>query len=684
MYYPTDPIKNVKGVGEWLEKKLRESGIKTVGDIINYFPFRHEDLSLISKISEIKPNEKIVIKGSFSSITTFATRTKKKITSAKFEDETGKVEVIWFNSPYIQSQLKENEFYTLTAKPSQFGKKINIVNPQIEKAAENSAHIGRIVPVYLNIPGIFMKRLRSMIFEAIENTQIHDFLDSNKNNLELKMAYRYIHFPENLEDVEKAKDRIALNELIHVKLHSEKQKSILKEQSTNFKIKKSYSEKFIKKLPFNLTIDQKNSVEIVIKQLRKTSPMNILLSGDVGSGKTIVSIIAANDVIKNGGKVVYLAPTVVLANQVFKEFLKYFDSKKTNIQLITSQTSKWNDSLLENSISNNKVPIEQWNSNVDILIGTHALLNIKMLSEYANFVIIDEQHKFGVKQRAKIIENKISNNPPHVLAMTATPIPRSLALAFFGELTIAQINTKPEGRQKITTKTITEKKRKDCYRWLKKEVISKNKVYHIVPFVKKSESENFRDIKSIEEMEKELIKEFGREKVLTLHGKLKDEEKNRIINQFKEQKGGILLATQVVEVGIDVREATVIIIESAERFGLASLHQLRGRVGRNNLKSYCFLFPSIPNKSNTKRLKYMEQENDGFKLAQLDLENRGGGEIFGIRQSGEIDLKFVDFRNTKLIEEATTIAKKIYKARNLLERYNNNYFTRDFFYIQDN
>ena len=282
----------------------------------------------------------------------------------------------------------------------------------------------------------------------------------------------------------------------------------------------------------------------------------------------------------------------------------------------------------------------------------------------------------------KKLKNK--GQSPHFLLMTATPIPRSMALAFFEELSVCRIKTKPQGRLPITTKVLSESKKTDCYKWLKKDVIDKTKTYYIVPFIKKSTAENFSDVKNIEEMEPKLKKYFGENNVYVLHGKMKDDEKTDLLNKFREVKGGILLSTQVVEVGVDIKEATVIIIESAERFGLASLHQLRGRVGRNDLQSYCFLIASTQNKSESSRLKNLEKENDGFKLAELDLKTRGSGEIFGIRQSGEIDLKFVDFSNKKVLEDASKQAKSIFSNEDFLNEYKRNYFTREFFYIKDN
>jgi len=664
MYYPTDPIENLKGVGEWLEKNLKNAQIKKIGDLINYLPFRYEDLSKISTVDQAQENENIVLKGKFKSITSFVTRNKKKIVKAKFYDDSGDIEALWFNTSYIISMLKEDQIYMISVKPSKYGNKLNIVNPSIEKSEETNIHTGRIVPIYFNIPRIHMKRLRKLIFEAVNNTEIYDFLKEKEldNNIDLKKAYINLHFPKNEVEIERARDRIALNELIHVKLHSEKLKSIQKDQNTKFKIKKTVSKDFVKNLPFILTKDQKKASIEINKQLKKTHPMNVLLSGDVGSGKTIVAVIASLDVVKNKGKVCYLAPTVVLANQVYSEYKKYLEQFNINIELFTSKQK----------IKNN---------NWDILIGTHAVFNKQNLADKVDFIVIDEQHKFGVKQRASIIEGK---NPPHVLTMTATPIPRSLALAFFDELNLVQIKTKPKGRKIITTKVIPEIKRNACYNWIKKEIVQSSKVYHIVPFVNVSKVETFKNIKSIEEMEEKLRKVYGKNNVLTLHGKMKDEEKNKVIDKFKKQKGGVLLSTQVVEVGVDVKDATVIIIESAERFGLASLHQLRGRVGRNDLKSYCFLFTSTNEKVNTKRLKYMEKENDGFKLASLDLQSRGGGEIFGIRQSGEVDLKFVDFKNKGLLDLASKKAKSIYNDKEKLNAYNSNFFTREFFYIQDN
>ena len=666
MYYPTDPIKNVKGVGEYIAKKLKFVEIKTVADMLNYFPFRYEDLSKIQTVSQVTPNEPIVLKGEFKQITTFFTKTKKQITKAKFFDNSGEIEVMWFNSPFIKQQINNGGVFMLTSKPSLYMGRVNIVNPVVEKSGDVSVKSGRVVPVYYNIPGVHMTKLKKILLEITENTQIEDFLIEKKDYLNLQQAFKDIHFPKDLKAIQKAQDRIALNEVIHIKLHSEKVKSIQKKINAKFKLKKDVTGDFLPKVPFKLTADQIKAIDLISKGMKDSKPLNVLLSGDVGSGKTIVAVVASNNVVKNGGKVIYLAPTVVLAKQIYNEYLKYFD--ETNVKLVTAKTSK-------------KIDLTK-DKDLKIIIGTHAVLNITNIEKFADLVVIDEQHKFGVKQRAKIIEN--TKTLPHVITMTATPIPRSLALTFFGEMELIQIKTKPKGRIPVITKVLGESKRKDCYRWLKNDVIKNNSIYYIVPFINKSEFEDFANVKNIEEVEKQLVKTFGKKNVTTLHGKFKEDKKQNTIEDFKHKKGGIILSTQVVEVGVDIKDATVIIIESAERFGLASLHQLRGRVGRNSLQSYCFLFTSTKYSQNSARLKNLEKENDGFKLANLDLKTRGSGEVFGIRQSGEIDLKFVDFTNTKLIEKATKIAKQIYDNKNTLDRYTINPLTRDFLNIKDN
>ena len=730
MYKPQDSISTLKGVGENIESKLKRENIKYIGDLINYFPFRHEDLSQIKTIAEIKQMEspliksnesleKAVLKGHFKQITTFITKNRKLIIRAKLYDETGSIEVMWFNSAFIKQQLNETDIYLVTAKPSFYKNKLNIVNPTLEVSTDTkeSTHTGRIVPVYFNINGIALRTLRKLIKEAVENIEIEDFLEaddyeiasgakhlrndkkrvkviaSNANQstyLGLKDAYLNLHFPTTFEMIEKAKDRIGLNELIHVKLHSKKLKEITENKKSNFSIKKSFLKDFYPKLPFELTPDQQGAIESIEKLMSKKIPSNILVSGDVGSGKTLVAIASSFNTINNGGKVIYLAPTVVLAEQVYSEFCKYLqntqlkiknlpaqtkgENLKVEIQLVTSKTSK----LLRHSKNNNESI-----SKSDIIIGTHALLNIPNIEKFANLVIIDEQHKFGVKQRAKLIE---SNNSklPHVVTMTATPIPRSLALTYFDELDLLPIKNKPAGRIPITTRVLDENKKLDCLKWIKTKVIKETKTYYIVPFIEKSKSILFENIKNITDTEKELKKYFGQKNVWVLHGKLKDNEKTQVINDFKSKKGGILLSTQVVEVGVDIKDATVIVIESAERFGLASLHQLRGRVGRSNLKSYCFLIPSTKNALESSRLKNLEKEQDGFKLAEMDLKSRGSGEIFGIRQSGELDLKFVNFGNEELIHNAANIANFLYENKEALQKYKDNFFTRDFFEIKDN
>lgn len=740
MYKPSEPISNLKGVGSKVENYLKATNIKKIGDLLNYFPFRYEDLSQINTVGQVtnpqfNPNEKaenkgkVVLKGQFNKIGSFYTRNKKFIVKAKFYDETGSIDIMWFNSQYILKQLNEENEYLLTAKVSAYKGKVNIINPSVDYSNKTSnANTARIVPVYFNIAGITLRTLRKLIKEAVENTEIQDFLqntlnlttgneqlmiNSRKENsknlgiLNLRDAYLNLHFPNTFKLIDEAKDRIALNELIHIKLHSIKVREIAEKQKSNFTIKHNYMGDFIKTIPFKLTTDQVMATDTINNLMQKKYPANVLVSGDVGSGKTIVAIINAFNTVKNGGRVVYIAPTVILAEQVYAEFCKYLqnleltisseklkvgqetddngkrEKDKLSIKLITSKTSC---NIKANNRENPKreYPYMGYSlKDYDVLIGTHALLNVPNIENFANLVIIDEQHKFGVKQRAKLVENTL-NTRPHVITMTATPIPRSLALTYFNELTIIPINTAPLGRIPITTKVLTQTLKQNCLKWVKEKVINTYKTYYIVPFIDKSKCELFADIKSIEETEAELKKYFGKNKVWVLHGKLKDKEKVEIINDFKNKKGGVLLSTQVVEVGIDIKDASVIIIESAERFGLASLHQLRGRVGRSNIKSYCFLSPSKPTGADNARLKNLEKETNGFKLAEMDLKTRGSGEIFGIRQSGELDLKFVDFSNKALINYSSTLAEKIYKNKELFNEYKKNYLTRDIFDIKDN
>lgn len=661
----------IKGFGPYIAEQLKKVGIKTVSDLINYFPFRHEDLSDISNIDSLLKGEltgkNCVLRGSFTKPTTFRTKNGKQITQSSFSDGSGKVKVWWFNSKYIMTSLKTDKLYSLVTKPTVYKNPV-IINPQLNIVGDlkgdleqvNDIHTGRIIPVYFNINGIAMKTLRKGLNYVFENIDIEDFITSKKSDyLSLQEAYRTMHFPENEEDVEKAKNRIGLNELIHTSLHGLKVKDNLKGKTSRF-VLKNKSKKALK-LPFELTEDQDTAVTDVLAELSKPYPLNSLVSGDVGSGKTIVSILIAFQVIKGGGKVLYLAPTVVLAKQVHEEYKKFLEKEGIKVGIYTA---KEKDDIDE----------------CDVIVGTHALLNVDGISDFADLVVVDEQHKFGVKQRVKLLEGgKVNNTPPHLLTMTATPIPRSLALTYFSELKLIPIKSKPKNRIPITTKALTKTRRQKCLDWIIKE---KQKTYFIVPFIQESESELFKDVRNIEQTEKELVEVFGKENLLVLHGKMKDEEKNRVVDEFRKREWAVLLSTQVVEVGVDVKDATVIIIESAERFGLASLHQLRGRVGRGDLKSYCFLFTSFG--KITDRLKLLEQINDGFKLSEKDLETRGGGEVFGIRQSGELDLKFVDFTNKELIEEAQKIAKNVYKDKDILQKYLDHKLTRDLFLVKDN
>lgn len=684
---PNLKVEFLPSVGTSYAKKLKKLDIKTVADLVYHFPFRYDDFSQISQIQNLEGGAKLTIQGIVWQIKNVRTRTGKFLTQAQVADQSGVIEIVWFNQPYLTKTIKAGVQISLSGKiTSDYGKP-KLISPSYEIIRNQSqaksqtlsqpnnlatkqpnnppslslspattTHTGRLVPIYPESAGLSSKWLRTRIKEILPAfTKTNpDFLPQsiiNNQNLEkLGPALSKIHFPKNYQEADAARKRLSFDEIFLTQLMTQIRRSewTKTRKSIPMRIDNNLIKKFIASLKFELTSAQKQAARELLADLVKKIPANRLLEGDVGSGKTIVAAIGCLVASSNNLESQIATPTEILTLQHYKLLKELLEPFHITVGIWTSTTKQHGD----------------------VTVGTHALLTSYKPKNRLGFVVVDEQHRFGVAQRAKLFINTPGKLTPHLLTMTATPIPRTLALTMYGDLDLSVLDEMPKGRQKISTFVVPNAKRAACYLFIKDQVQRGKQVFIITPFVEPSESMQTIKAATVEfEKLKKVFTSFnspGQDKKLhksiklgLLHGRLKSKEKEATINEFKEGKIDILVATPVVEVGIDVPNATVILIESADRFGLAQLHQLRGRVGRGVHKSYCFLFTSTSNEQVAKRLKSMEKVHIGFELAQIDLKLRGSGEIFGLKQSGFLNFKIADLSDHKLVSAAQLEAKKL-------------------------
>jgi len=636
--------------------RLEKLGIVNLEDFLYHVPFRYENFALVSKIGHLQLGEAVTIEGTVLSIKNEFTRRFKKIQKATVVDETGSIDLIWFNQPYLTKYIQINDQLSLSGTVKKFGSQKILESPEYEilQGENPPIHTGRIVPIYPETRGISSKWLRRQTYKLLQDeSQLAEFLPpeflAKHGLLQLSTALKEVHFPTTFEYARRARERLAFDELLILQLAAIYRRSLWSTQliGNPFRINAEKNEAFISSLPFALTTAQLRAVEDITKDISAKKPMNRLLQGDVGSGKTVVSAIAIYIAHLNGFQSVMLAPTDILAQQHFASLSNLLQPFGITVDLLTGS---------------NKQAIKKTNKNdkrlrTPVLVGTHALLSEKIQFENLGLVVIDEQQRFGVEQRSIIREK---GNNPHVLTMTATPIPRTVALTLYGDLDLTYLDEMPKGRRTIKTWLVPQDKRDAAYDWIRKEITSlKSQVFIICPFIE--ESETMVTIKAAtKEFEHLKTNIFPDLKLGMLHGKLKAKEKEAVLQGFKEKKFDILVATPVVEVGIDIPNATVIVIEAAERFGLAQLHQLRGRVGRGEKQSYCLLFTETKNEQTTKRLKSMETMHVGAELAELDLQLRGPGELYGTLQSGVKQLKIASFSDVQLIEKARKGAEELF------------------------
>lgn len=635
-------VRFIKGVGPRLETLLNLLKIETVKDLIYYFPVRYDSYKTITTSPMFNEKELIEVEGTVTKIDKIFTRNKKKLTKITLQTNFGSFELVWFNQHYIANKVMLGGQAKVRGKITKFNNKLTISNPEIFPSTNTVTFSeNTLIPIYALTERLSNRYLNKIILTTLDSINLIETnleqIIQEENLLDFKTAIYQIHHPDSLDLLTKARKRFGFEELLQVQL-----KSKIIKQHWETKVGKPIIQNkeklktFIKKLPFTLTNDQKKTLDQIIKDLEKNTPANRIVIGDVGSGKTLVALIASVFAVYNNTNVLYMAPTEVLAKQQFEYFKKYINDPQINISLYTNSqkiTHKTNH----------------------ITIGTHSLLFNNADFNNISLVIIDEQQRFGVEQRSKLLSGKIT---PHLLTLTATPIPRSFALTVFGELDTSFIVEKPGNRLAIVTKIVKPENKIKAYQWINEKIEKdKMKVFIICPFIEKSDYENFQNVKSVKEQYIEIKKYFANFNVDILHGKLKTKEKESAIDKFRNKDTDILVATPIIEVGIDIPEASIILIESAERFGISSLHQMRGRVGRNDKQAYCLLATDSTQVSS--RLKALEKYNDGFKLAEFDLKTRGQGELFGISQSGFTELTVADLSDTENLEKAQKWANNI-------------------------
>jgi len=656
----------IKGVGEKTFEKFENANLRTVGDILEFFPQKYEDFTNLTDLSKIKPG-KVLFKARAEKISIRRVRRGMTITEAILTDGKEKIKAIWFNQPYRVKQLQDKDDFFFSGKFEFNYNRYQITNPSVMKREELpknqnfSGEDGEIVPIYRQKNGLKTEVIRKTLSELkplmrILPETLPEIVVRKEKMISRAQAIEWVHFPQTAQQFDLALDRLAFEEIFELILASRLNK-IENEQLKSYKIEPKIRDikNFVEKLPFELTPSQRFASWEIIQNMVQNQPMNRLLQGDVGSGKTTVAAISALNAVKNGYQVAVFAPTEILAQQLADNFSKTLSWADISVGFLSGKVKGNARKTLYENLKK---------GNLDILVGTSAIIQEKVKFSNLGLVIIDEQHRFGVAQRQKILE-KSHQKMPHLLAMTATPIPRSLQLTLFGDLSVSILKKKPKGRKPVQTEIISPASRAPMNSKIKTEISNGRQVFIIVPAIQEGKNE---EIKNVETEFKRLKRDFKEFRILQLHGKMKPEEKEQVMVDFLVKKADILLSTTVIEVGVDIPNASVIVIENADRFGLSQLHQLRGRVGRGGGDAFCYLVMSS-NAKPPQRLQEISKTDDGFVLAEKDLELRGAGEIYGKAQSGEINLEFASIGDTKMILRAQLAVDFLFENQKEWEEY---------------
>ncbi|MHB8086045.1 MAG: ATP-dependent DNA helicase RecG [Dehalococcoidia bacterium] len=669
------PVTAIKGVGENIAGRLAKLGVDRVRDLLYNFPRRFLDFSSKRTISTLELGKEQTIFANVWEARVIMLGRRMRSSEAILGDETGNIRAVWFNQPWLAKQLKTNSHIAVSGKVSEFNYEKVFENPEWEYIEEKELmHTGRLVPVYPLTQGLYPRQVRAIVKTALDACAggLPDFLPQAIRDrcglITLRQAILKAHYPADYADQNLARQRLAFDELFMLQLGVLSKKKEWQEDQPGQKFIIDYEKlnRFISKLPFKLTGAQSKVINEICSDLRRDVPMSRLMQGDVGSGKTVVATLALLETIANGYQGALMAPTEILAEQHFSTLFKLLSAMGTacsresniytfkdvfpfdlNIALLTGSLSPKDKKATHDKIKQ---------GDINLVIGTHALIQKAVKFKDLGLVIIDEQHRFGVLQRSTLRQKGFN---PHLLVMTATPIPRTLALTLYGDLDISTIDEMPAGRQVIKTRWLKPVDRQRAYNFIRKQVLEGRQAFIICPLIE--ESENLEVKAAVAEYERLSSEIFPDLRLGLLHGKMKAADKEGVMHSFKEGKLDVLVSTSVVEVGIDVPNATVMLVEAADRFGLSQLHQFRGRVGRGEQQSYCMLLSENPSEYGQERLKAIEEINDGFLLAEKDLELRGPGEFFGTRQSGMPDLKMARLSDTKILETARREARMLFE-----------------------
>lgn len=642
-------IQLVKGVGPALAEKFKKLKIQSIDDLIQYFPRRYDDFSVVTDIAKLKPGP-VTIKAVIKQAKGRYVRRGMHITEAAASDATGSVHITWFNQPYRADSLKTNQEYYISGEFGLQYKRLSIMNPQIELVSEFPVNTARIVPIYRETKGLSSNQIRKVISEIVPALRqipetLPKWMVEQYSLLSYAKAIEAIHFPMTKKLLTDARKRLAFQEVLEMMLTSLLVKrEISRVKAVKISFHEAIAKQFVKHLPFSLTDAQRKVIWQSYQDMETEEPMNRLIEGDVGSGKTVVAAMAAVMAAHNGYQAALMAPTELLARQHAQTMYTLLEplNMADKVVLLVGGMKNIEKDRAREAIAAGRA---------QIVIGTHALIQDSVDMHKLALVIIDEQHRFGVEQRKKLMAK--AGAMPHVLSLTATPIPRSLALTLYGEMDVSLLDVKPGGRQPVLTSIESPNSRTQLYAQIENELAAGRQMFVVCPLITESAVSSGR---SVEVVSAELGKAFKHRRIGMLHGKMKAADKNEIMELFVAHEIDILVSTTVIEVGVDVPNASIMLVEAAEQFGLAQIHQLRGRVGRGGHKGYCYLMMS-DSKAPTKRLRALESSNDGFKLAELDMELRGPGAIYGTLQHGELDLRIATLSDTKLLHDARRAAE---------------------------
>ena len=658
----SDEITALPGIGPSLSAKFISLGIKNISDLINYYPRRYEDYSSVSSINKLRPGN-VSIKAEIKQTSGRYVRRRMHITEAIASDETGSVRLVWFNQPYRAKSLKSNTPYFISGNYELSRTRFSIMNPAVEMESDFPANTARILAIYRETKGLDSRQIRLAIkklFPLIDtlDESLPDWILNKNDLISRSEAIKEIHMPSSSSSLEKAKRRLGFEEVFQLILAALFNKDEnQREKSVPIKFNEKLAKEFVNHLPFKLTDGQRVTVWQTYKDMQKNEPMNRLIEGDVGSGKTVVAAMAALMVLKAAKQAALMAPTELLARQhaqTIHTLLKPLGYEDRILLLVGSMNAQQKKKAHE-AIESGKA---------GFIIGTQSLIQEKVNMKNLALTIIDEQHRFGVEQRKSLMAK--AGHMPHVLTLTATPIPRSLALTLYGEMDVSLLKQMPAGRQQINTKLVSPNERERLFVAIDKQLEDGQQMFVVCPSISESETLDINSAEKIYALYKD--KYFKHRRVGLLHGKLKTIEKNKVMEDFLDRRLDIIVATTVIEVGVDIPNASIMLIQNPERFGLAQLHQLRGRVGRGEHQGHCYLMlddSSAP----SKRLRALISSQDGFRLSELDLELRGPGAIYGTVQHGSLDLRLAKLTDTRLIMEAKKSAVEFMNKEENLLRY---------------